>query len=136
MGPDEEDACYEPTDSYSSSVDEENACYEPAGSSSSPADAYEAERRRLEASDRPLEHDGLGTTVLGVIAGVVLEGPTLAAAGTALVAEGVISAAEKVIDYFEGPEPLSSPNFDWQDHEETTMRSSSVSYEDAPPPQH
>ena len=44
-----------------------------------------------------------------------------------------IDTAKEVIDYFEGPEPLSAPNIDWQDHEETTMRSSSVSHEDPPP---
>ncbi|MGA7954829.1 MAG: hypothetical protein WCA07_15045 [Gloeobacterales cyanobacterium] len=44
-----------------------------------------------------------------------------------------VDTVESVIDYFEGPEP-SLPNIEWQDNEETTMRSSSVSYEDSPPP--
>jgi hypothetical protein len=47
-----------------------------------------------------------------------------------------VDTAEKVIGYFEGPQSEAPPNIEYQDQEETTMRSSSVSHEDAPPPAH
>jgi hypothetical protein len=45
-----------------------------------------------------------------------------------------VDTAKKVINYFEGPEAEAPPAFDIPMEEEVTMRSSSVSHEDPPPP--
>lgn len=45
-----------------------------------------------------------------------------------------VDTVKRVIGYVEGPEAEPPTNIDLQEHEETTMRSSSVSYEDPPPP--
>ena len=47
-----------------------------------------------------------------------------------------VDTAEKVYDYFKGPEAEAPPAFDIpMEPEETTMRSSSVAHEDPPPPE-
>ena len=43
-----------------------------------------------------------------------------------------VDTAKEIYDYVKGPE-MSAPNIDIEEHEDVTMRSSSVAHEDPPP---
>jgi hypothetical protein len=82
MGPNEQNACYEPSHS-----EEPTACYDsPESAAREAQERDEAERRRLEEYDKPLESDPLGSLVLG---GLVHGVP-------GIVAEVLISAGEYI----------------------------------------
>jgi hypothetical protein len=74
--------------------DEENACYEPTSCDSDSPYADEAEIRRLEAIDPGIQHDGLGTTLIGVVAGLGVEGLGLAGVGISLAGEAIVHAID------------------------------------------
>jgi hypothetical protein len=79
MGPDEQNACYEP--SYS---EEPTACYDdPEAAAREAQERAEAERRRVEEYDKPIESDALGNALVGGlvggIGGFISHGPVAAA---------------------------------------------------------
>jgi hypothetical protein len=88
MRPDEQNACYEP--SYS---EEPTACYDdPEAAAREAQERAEAERRRLEEYDKPIESDPLGNAIVGVVVG----------GGLGLVNHGVKGAVEEVLGHVAG----------------------------------
>lgn len=83
----------------------------------------------------------IGETVAEYGVDIIEEGGealSLAAEGVQETVHAVlypVDTAEKVYDYFKGPEAEAPPAFDIPtEPEETTTRSSSVAHEDPPPP--
>ena len=88
MEPDEQNACYEP--SYS---EEPTACYDdPEAAAREAQERAEAERRRVEEYDKPIESDAVGNALIGGLVGGI----------GGLISHGPIAAAVEGVGHFVG----------------------------------
>ena len=88
MGPDEQNACYAP--SYS---EEPTACYEdPEAAAREAQERAEAERRRVEEYDKPIESDAVGNALVGGLVGGI----------GGLISHGPVAAAIEGVGHFVG----------------------------------